>query len=389
MISDRISAGGNLLIDAEPTRWRLLIHSSGVERVLLEVEAGQPIRVTPTFAADRRLTDAPLMPDQIDRIAVGWSASDEAWHIGLVLMPALAAQRGSRWVELAHFPDQHAALYAESAGRAGEKLAAQINRPFTFVPAKPAPPPKPIEIPAPPLNYPLPIKLSGWTLIQRAPAQFDLVRAPSWGRTRLLRVLWYVILAGVFLVLAVSSLTSGIALPRMSGINIEIGGRTLIDLPAPPSETLVIAGFVCAALMFLMAFITLVRTFRAIKRLNIDGEMRQVREMRGRRPVRSMAAAQLDSVYASLVVSKFNEKRPPVSRRAHYGELSLRTKEGDFEHLANLLSIDDPIPVTETSSNQDQVTPLTTHTVYTPIHAAALYIARALDLPARLDQRMR
>ncbi len=389
MISDRISAGGNLLIDAEQTRWRLLIHSGGVERVLLEVESGQPMRATPTFAADRRLPESTLLPDQVDRVAVGWSSSDEAWHLGLVLMPALAAQRGSRWVELAHFPDHQAALYGESAGRAGEKLAAQLNRPFTFVPAKPAPPPQPVEIPAPPLNYPLPIKLSGWTLIQRAPAQFDLVRAPSWGRVRLLRVLWYVILAGVFLLLSVASLTSGIALPRMSGINIEVSGQTFVDIPAPPPETLVIAGFVCAVLMIVMALITLVRTFSAIKRLNIDGEMRQVREMRGRRPVRSIPAGQLESVYASLIVSKFNERRPPVSRRAHYGELALRTKDGKFEHLASLNSIEDAIPVTETSSNQDQVTPLTTHSVHTPIHAAALYVARALDLPVRLDLRMR
>jgi len=321
---------------------------------------------------------------------VGWSVKDEAWHIGLILEPPLSEARGSRWLELAHFPDHDSTLMRETATRTGERLASLMNRPFTFVPAKrPAPISPPVEIPLPPLNAPLPIKLSGWTLIQSGAAQFDLVRSPGWGRSRLLRVLWYMILAGVFLVLAVSSLTSGIALPRLSGIHIEANNQVFLDIPAPSDMALVIAGFICAALMVIFALVTLIRTITAIKRVNNDGEMRQVRDMRGNRPVDSIQAADLDSVYASVVVDKFNENRPSVSRRAHYGELSLRNKAGDFIHLASLNTIDQPIPVTEQSTNTDEVVNLTTRTVYTPIHAAALYIARALDVPARLDQRIR
>ncbi|MDX2159971.1 MAG: hypothetical protein SF162_01475 [bacterium] len=450
MIQDRIPAGGNLWIDAQATRWRLLIQTNGVERTLVEAETGQPIRYAAAFAAQRRLDDsAVLRPEEIDQVVVGWSNKDESWHLGLMLSAALAQARGSRWCELAHWEDPLTTRHPMTASAAGERLATVIGRPFAFVKAKtdapnanPVPPPAPsaprpafelppsrrdsyasqpslaadaalplsdpyghyvvpaapVPAPAAPLNPalsapppplpPLPIALDSWILRQPTPALLVLERVGSWGRTRLLRTLWYTFLSGVFLLLSVGSLTSGIALPRIGPIRVEFQNRVLVDIPSPPPETLVIAGFFCAALMLVLAFAQFIGAVTAIKRIEIDGEMRTVRGMQGRRPAWTIPAAELEAVYATLVVQRIHLENRPRTRKVSYGELTLLEKEGTFTFLGALGSME-PIPVTDTATNDDVVLPLTLYAADTPIQVAALAIGRTLNLPARCDQRVR
>ncbi|GEM_PF-599422 len=430
MYQDRISAGGNLTIEtgksggAGGSPWRLYINSGGAERLLVEVEAGQPIRYAPIFATQRRMPAGSITAAQVQRVVVGWSNRDESWHLGMMLAPELAQQRGSRWCELAHWPDSDTTLYGDIATQAGESLAAHLDRPFNFVPPRPddlaanaesseserfsAAPPRTAAYgeaayrsatpapaypvaearPAPPPPLPaLPLQFERWTLSQRSPSELTLKLSPSWGRARLLRALWYMLWAGVFVILAVTSLNSGIALPRMGTINLPNG----ISF-TPPQETLVYAGFVCAVILVLAAFANLISAARVVKRIEIDGSMREVRGMRGKRIVWGIPAADLEAVYASHVVSsvKPNSSKP---RTVHYGELLLLVRDAGFKHLLSQHNFDDKIspqpPLDGVDPNEEVIVPLTQHTAQTEIHAAALYIARTLNIPARYDQRVR
>jgi hypothetical protein len=396
----KISAGGNLTIELQPEMWRLLINGSGAERVLVEAESGFPIRYAASFGAQRRLPESTLPTDYVQRVVVGWSGRDEAWHLGLMLEPSIAETRGSRWCEIAHWPDPDANLYADIATQAGEGLAQHIKRPFNFVPPKPAEERAAYvaSLTAPPLA-PLPLKFDQWTLTQPTPAILSFTLASSWGRGKLFRTVWYTFWAAVFILLSVTSLTSGIALPRMGTLTITLPNQPEVTVTLPP-ETLVYAGFACAALLVLLAISSFLRAATAVKRIEVDGELREVRGMRGRRTIKwRIPASALDSVYASQIVSRFNPRRSDEGRTVNYGELLLYLKEGAFKHIVATHNFEDKLPVKPRLSeigevnidvsNEDSVTPLTAHDAHTPLQAAALYVARTLDLPARYDQRVK
>ena len=400
MNQQRISAGGNLTIDLSDNHWRLLVNGSGVERVLVEAEPLQPIRYAATFGAQRRLPAANTLPsDVIEQIVVGWSVRDESWHLGVVVTAPLSEERGSRWVELAHWPDPSTTQHRDDAILAGERLAANVARPFSIAEPKAissAPASllraTPLNMPAPPLLA-LPIKFDQWTLNQIAPAQLELRLAGAWGRRRLLRTLWYVILASAFALLSIRSITSGIAPPRVSGIDITTAtGQSILTIPAPPDNTLVVIGIVCAVLLLLLALINFFSTLGAVKHVVIDGELREVRGLRNtnaRRAAWSIPASAIEATYATVLVSAINLGRRPADRKPHYGELSLLKKDGAFKFLAALNQFDHKIAVTDLSDNSDIVNDLTAHDAPTYVHAAALHIARVLDVPARVDQRTR
>ncbi|MBE0688944.1 MAG: hypothetical protein IH587_02330, partial [Anaerolineae bacterium] len=91
---NRISAGGNLSIEIQPHNWRLLANGADLERPLVEVSADEPLRYIPAFGSTRRLPDTGILPTQyIQRIVLGWSHEDEAWHLGFLLEPELARPR--------------------------------------------------------------------------------------------------------------------------------------------------------------------------------------------------------------------------------------------------------------------------------------------------------
>ncbi|MFN8530623.1 MAG: hypothetical protein U0670_18615 [Anaerolineae bacterium] len=429
MIPERIAAGGSITIDAGPDHWRLIHTDDGTEHILLETGPGKSIRYTTAFGSSRRLPSSNTLPaDTVEQVVVGWTSRDQAWHLGFVLSPTIALERGSRWCELAHWADAQADRWGETAAQTGQALAAQINRPFKRVDAPPSvTPPAPLTTepptavsdtspvrtvtgdtspitprpplgelvnastpPAPPPPLPaLPIKLDEWTLVQIAPAQLELRRSSAWGRGRVLRALWYLVLAVVFLVLSIGSLMGGIALPRMSGIHLEVSNRVLLDIPAPPSITLVIAGFFCAGLLVILALVSLFKAMTGLRKISIDGEMQLVRGMRGRTPIWSLPSAEIASVYASVVVEPISSRRRPESRKVEYGELNLLLKERLFEFITQVHRFEDRIPVDANANNEDSVQPLTAYNAVTPLHAVALYIARALDLPAMIDQRVR
>ena len=126
---ERISAASNLIIEAQPQSWRLLVNgSTGSERVLVEAVSGEPLRYGESFGSRRHLPESGMLPrEDIQGVVLGWSEKDVSWHLGLVLKGALVAERGSRWCGLAHWHDPLANRYMETAIQAGQMLAEQLH----------------------------------------------------------------------------------------------------------------------------------------------------------------------------------------------------------------------------------------------------------------------
>src|SRR5436190_9837550 len=229
---ERISAASNVVIEVQPESWRLLVNGSGTEQVLVEAQRGEPLRYGASFGSRRNLpVDGVLPREIIQRVVLGWSDNDNAWHLGLVLKGELVAERGSRWCGLAHWHDPLANQYEQVATEAGKTLANHIDCPFTIIPpngvvttpeiaeapevitstriAVPNLEPAQEVLPQPEL----PLSFDLWTL-RSSSEGLELTLSPSWGRSKLMRVGWNIVWLIVFIILTGTTLTAGIALPR-------------------------------------------------------------------------------------------------------------------------------------------------------------------------------
>ncbi len=395
MATARISAGNNLTIDMASDRWRLLVNGDGAERVLVEAASGEPLRYMPTFGQRRRLPETGMLPTlYVQRVVLGWSLKDEAWHLGLVLEPELAETRGSRWCEVAHWPDPEHDLYVDVATQAGNGLAHVMTRPFDLIPPReaevsaPAPvassgpspfyspaPVAPAAAPAPyrpapvvaPVPLPtLPVVLDEWQLSQLTPDSLELKRSGAWARGKYLRALWYLLFTVIYLVLSITTLQGRIALPK--------------------PEFLPYLGLASAAILFLMALASVFRVMRTPNRI-VAQSGRGVSGLRGDSERWHIPLADLDSVYVSQVVGR---KIRHDKRTIHYGELSLLRKDGKFTFLfANNQVEEKPLAVAEDTPAQEAVMPLTSNDVESSMQTAAAHVARVLGLPAWYDQRLK
>lgn len=361
----RIATASSLLIEVQPEGWRLLLNGTG-DRTLLEARRGEPIRYAEIFGTRRKLPLAgELEIDYVDRVVLGWSAKDEAWHLGLVLRPPVSEERGSRWCELAHWIDPGRDQFQAAAVAVGEALGAEIDRPFVFIPpALPEPPPLPA----------LPLRFDLWTL--RDGEGYELTRAGKWARSQFTRALWYLLWSAAFFVLALTSVTSGIAYPT--------------------PHLLVPAGFACAFGLLIAAIGLLVRVLLRPNRIVIDGD--GVRWMRGGATTKHIPLDDIAAVYVSHIVGARDQRkiRPSVDQvvaaeavkkgMVYYGELNLDTRGEKFERLVAHGGLEERITVTEPVA---AVVPLTQHLYQTPLQAAALLLAARLRVPVYYDQRAR
>lgn len=395
MALDRISAANNLTIDMASDRWRLLVNGDSAERVLMEATAGEPLRYMPTFGQRRRLPDTGVLPTlYIQRVVLGWSLKDEAWHLGLILEPELAEPRGSRWCEVAHWPDPERDLYLDVASQAGNSLAHVMMRPFDLIPprdgaaaepsAPTSAPPAPYYAPAPavapaaapyrptapvvaPVPLPgLPVTLDDWQLSQVAPDTLEFKRSGAWARGKYLRALWYLLFTVIYLVLSITTLQGRIALPK--------------------PEFLPYLGLASAAILFLLALATLVRVMRSPNRVVVQAG-RGVTALRGGGERWQVPLAEIESVYVSQIVGR---KIKHEKRTVYYGELSLLLKDGKFKFLLASDQIEEkPLAVAEDMPAEEAVTPLTSNDVESSMQNAAAHVARVLGLPAWYDQRLK
>jgi hypothetical protein len=400
---ERISAASNLIIEVQPESWRLLVNGNENERVLVEAVPGEPLRYGSTFGSRRHLPDSGILPrEDIQSVVLGWSEKDDAWHLGLVLKGDLVDARGSRWCGLAHWHDPLANQYLHTASQAGQTLAQQIARPFTVIPphgsegssttmsvvrsngngavapisvletgeAIPTRIPVTTMEPAPePIPQPeLPLQFDLWTLRQADATHLIFELSPAWGRSKLLRTAWNIIWLGVFIILVVTTLISGIALPR--------------------PEFLVYLGIVSIIVLTLIIVYNLYDTATHINRIVF--EKAGVRWLRGKRVRKAIPVDQIQEVYVSHVVTKVTKRgKGSEQRGVQYGELNLLLKNGKFQPVLVEHQTDEIIPVTDDPLNEETVAPLTIYTARTHLQSAALKLANLLGVSVEYDKRLR
>jgi hypothetical protein len=370
---ERLSASDNLIIEFAPEHWRLLRNGGADLTVLAEASPGVALRYTRAFAAQRSLPGGEIGSADVERIVLGWSASDARWHLGLMLGPALASARGSRWCGLATWPETQPASSPNDGALvdAGRQLARHLDRPFLVVPPKnEAPTSVPAVAAVEPAAPPLPYVLDTWRL-ESAPDGMRLTLSSQWKVRRLLRAAWYLLWGVVFIILSVTSLTAGIAPPQ----------------PA----FLPYVGFLCALLLIPLAGYTALTAVRRVSIVHVDAHNRQARGLRGQSPVWQVARAEVDSVYVSAITSKVSPRKR--IRSTSYGELSLLLRDGRFIVLADGVDMDTQQEVADNAPfemlNEDAVELLTPYAAHHTLMWSALRIADALDVPARYDRRVR
>ena len=126
-----IAAANNLTIHTDEQRWSLF--NGRTDEAIPIVEATEDgLTFQPAFGKARRLpSDGRLPISAIDNVVCGWAGEDASWHLGVLVSPEIAQERGSRWCGLARWPDQE----RDQAERAGAALAAALSKPFRFIPA--------------------------------------------------------------------------------------------------------------------------------------------------------------------------------------------------------------------------------------------------------------
>lgn len=376
---DRISAAGNLTIEMLPGLWRLLTDNGEQSHTIVEAVAGQPLVYTELFANKRRLPEDGKLPTQfIQQVVLGWSNDDEAWHLGLVFDPELSRMRGSRWCELARWPDPDTTVFYSLANQAGRNLALALARPFNLL----QPEIKPKAAPPQPLPT-LPLKLDQWKLDQvddeaarkkrlaaelgRAkamPPTLRLHRSGSWARSKLVRAVWYGLLAAAYLGLSVLSLQGTLALPT--------------------PDFLPYIGLGAGILFILFALYQVAQVLLTANNLLIDADEPGVALRRGRRERWRLNRDSIQAVYISQVVNRRGRK---ITVR--HSEINLLLHDGTFRRLLEQSqpSYENPLPLE--NEPEEGVTPLTQADVHTRLQAAALYIATTLNAPCYNDLRVK
>lgn len=372
---NQISAAENYVIDFENGRWRLTSANNSddnLRKVMVEAISGQPLRYVTSFASTRRLPrEGMLDVDIVRQVVLGWSQHDESWHLGLLLRHELADQRGSRWCELAYWPDPDQAVFADLAREAGSALADVLDRPLNVIPPRE----RPVKVEAPPAPLPdLPLICGDWLLDRELDGRaLVYTRSSRWVRSHVFRVLWYLLWVVLYVILSIATLNTDLALPNAGTM-----------LPNP--ELLPYIGLGAAIILFGMALYALREIFRSPDRIVVDPESATIAALRGSNAHWQYHANDLQSVYVTQVVSRKGKKKRTIS----HSELNLHLGGGDFRQLFQHPDQETIIPIEEDEPKvaEEGIIPLKRDQIRTDVQAAALYTAEALGgLPAWYDQR--
>lgn len=350
-----ISAADQHAMYTKEGKWRLLYNESPLAEA-----SSRGFRYGKRFGRTRRLPErGVLSQDDIQRIVLGWQTSDESWHLGLLLAPAIAEERGSRWVELVHWPDPEITVFQDLAQTSGQELAQAIGVPFYVIPPRPAkPPPPPRPLP------PLPVSFGNWRM-EALPQkrQYVIKRTGAYLRESIRRMLWYSLWSVVYMVLSLATLFGDIALP--------VAGTLL-----PNPQILPYLGITISVMLVFGVFFQLAVVLLSTSRIVIDGQ-RHVVTGWGRSSMRwTIPQVEIQSIYISEVVKK-RAKVPETE----YGEINLHLGGGKFQFLVQHEDPEDnrhtPQPDV-TLQRSEGVTELTRDTLHTDLQIAAMYIAEAL-----------
>lgn len=374
----QIAAAENTMINMLPGRWQIVMNSIDEPQILLEATPEDSLRYVPSFGTTRRLpTNGKLRHEDIHQVILGWSQEEQAWHLGLILSSELTATRGSRWCELARWPDPDQDVFLDHATEAGKSLAAILNKPFHVV--EPMAPeeiaPEPVPLPA------LPLEFGVWS-ISHSDSQGNhsgdrlmIVRSPAWLRNRYTRIFWYVVWTLTYVILSVATLTSEIALPNAGTL-----------LPDP--RLLPYLGLVTAGVLIIMIFRRIYEIRTQPDTFIIDPQARDISAWHGDQEKWRIRGDDVQSVYITEVVKR-NSKDPAVE----HGEINLHLGGGKFKfvlHLEDSESHPNSRLEEKPKRARDVVLPLTAETVDTDLQAAGLHIASLLgELPCWYDVRVK
>lgn len=377
---NQVSAADNLTIEFVPGSWLL---RNGDAAAPMFYASAEGLRYNSYFSATRRLPPTGVLSiSDLVQVVVGWQESDEAWHLGLVLAPQLAAQRNSRWCELAHWPDPERNVFEDLAQHTGVELARALHLPFYMIPAQPVePPPPPPPLPAPPLTAGL------WTMTYPVggenyafathPDMLLFRQAKQWRNHKYRRVIWYLVWMIVYAWIAVATLTANLALPN--------AGTLLPDPHVLPYFALGIS-----LLLFPMLILyTLYQLSSQPDTICVDPQQRTLTAWRGKHLLWELPAADIQSVYVSEIV-----RRKPQDTSTEHGELNLHLGNGKFHFVfqqgeANHQALHHH-PDNNPKRSKDDVIHLTRYIVASDLQAMGLYLSEALgNLPAWYDVRVR
>ncbi|HRF94940.1 MAG TPA: hypothetical protein PLZ51_07095 [Aggregatilineales bacterium] len=366
----RLAAAERSIIEMTETTWRLLrLNDLGEEIAHVVVQKNEPLRYSADFASTRRLPSSRSLPLYlIAQVVLGWSHEDEAWRLGLVVVPDLAAARKSRWCEIANWPDPDHDVFGKIAQEAGEGLAEVLGLPFKVIPPRPQTQSSSANMPA------LPISLQWWDAVPEGNSSLALIRPTRWMRARVVRILWYFFWMALYILLSVTTLNTNLALPNAGTM-----------LPSP--ELLPYLGLVMAGVMAILIVVIGYELLMTPNRILFDGETRKITATRGGKVKWEKDGKQFVAVYISHILRKRRNKE-----FIQLSEINFHLGENRFDRLLE----ETPKQNQEYISAEklkDGVYPLTPATSDTPVSAmqgAALNIARVLGgLPVMYDQRMR
>lgn len=214
-----IPAAHNLTIEIGPHTWRLIngARPPGGSAALVEATA-EGLRYSPAFARARQLPlHGQLAAPDIARIVVGWAPETQSWHLGLLLAALDSGQARWRWCGLASWRGAQAEREAD-ARRAAQALARLLDRPLHVVPPphrsqeSGAPVVLPVRAPAraEPALRTLPVQFEEWSFVTRKNGLAWRQRS-GWIVGMFVRAIGLTLIALVFLLLGLGTLTSGLA----------------------------------------------------------------------------------------------------------------------------------------------------------------------------------
>jgi len=371
-----ISAAELVRIEFDPSFWQLNVTDEfGTRTTMLTAYPGQPLQFSEAFAKSRRMPKSGTLPPQFVRqIIAGWSADDQAWHIGLLLKRDIADARGSRWCELANWPDPDQNVFAEHARIAGDALSQVLGIPFSLIDPTPDPAKQRRQDSSPSLPD-LPLQFGMWSL-DRAQDQanaLQFTRSGRWTIARLSRILWYLFLGVLYVLLSVATLNSDLALPNAGTM-----------LPNP--ELLPYLGLIIAVILMFLIIQIFIEMRSKPNRILIDPTSRTVAALLGKNELWRKGVENLRSVYVTQEVNKGRKTK----RTVYHGEINLHLGGDSFEQILEQADEEDSyLPTEADTAPQEEITPLTPYDIQTDLQAAAVYIAKSLgDLPVWYDQRL-
>jgi hypothetical protein len=380
-----IVAANNLTIQFDSTRWSLYNGRSDEDSAIVNASA-DGLSYEPIFATARRLpSEGRLTVHQIAMVVVGWAVEDSSWHLGILLSPETAQQRGGRWCGFARWEDQDGDL----AEQAGQALATVLNIPFRLVP----PPDRPIisetpirhgdtaitftqtnaasrDLPAaqPIAVMPLPIDMGDW-LLREDQQELIFAHPRAWYRALLMRILFFCILVPIFGLLSVGALLSPYA-------------------PAQP-EWLPLAGLGISVLLLIGLFLQLRGYLRGPITL-VDRRARLLRQVTrtGRRVLVQSPFEGLQYVLVSHVINRRKAQGTDGygALYAFSGEVWIHaySPRRGFIEISHVTDIEGQMRGEVTFGSNH---PLSLTEINSPAHHAAVVLAREIGIPVYAEAR--